>query len=73
MANAGAFTGVLSLKIGDPDTLLPKSGEVVWGGPGTTKLKFLVADAITDLDVWYTEPADSTSLLDRTLGQQDEN
>ena len=32
---------------------------------------FNAGDAWSDVDVWYTVPADTTSLLDRTLYQDD--
>lgn len=70
-AVAGTFTGQLALLIGDVNTVSPASGEMLWAGPGSAELRFNVGDAITDLDIWYTVPADTTSLMDRTLGQSD--
>lgn len=73
-ATAGTFTGILALKINPDDNDLPSSGEVFWDGPGTTRLRFAKADAITAVSITYAR-ADAgnlaCSLLDRTLGQRD--
>ncbi len=71
IAQAGAFTGRLTLVLDTREDIAVPPGTMVWSGPGTTRLRFNATDAITDLDVWYTEPADTTSLLERTLGQTD--
>lgn len=71
VAQAGTFTGRMALVIDAREGIIIPSGTMVWSGPGSTRVRFNAGDAITDLDVWYTVPADTTSLLERALGQQD--
>jgi len=71
VANAGTFTGRLELVIDARDTSAPRSGQAMWDGPGSTRLRFNASDAITDLDAWYAQSTDTLSALDRVLGQRD--
>ena len=69
VAGAGT-TGRLALKIG-ASGVLPLPGEMVWEGPGSAIVRFNAGDAWTDVDIWYSVAADTLSLLERSLGQQD--
>ena len=73
IAQAGVFTGRMTLVIDPRAGIAIPSGTIVWDGPGTTRVRFNLTDAITDLDIWYTIPADTTSLQERILGQIDGN
>lgn len=70
VATAGAVTGRKTLVIGD-SSVVPRTGEVVWAGPGTTSMRFASADAVTASDFTYAR-ADGvgslTSLGLRVLG-----
>lgn len=70
VATAGTFTGRLALKIGDA-SVLPKTGEAVWGGPGSLEVRLNAGDAITAVDFKYTQSTDTASILERALGQRD--
>ncbi len=73
-ATAGAFTGIMTLIIDPRTTRIPKSGEAVWDGKGSTLIRLNNGDAITALSVLYsrTDGANrSTSLFERVLGQTD--
>jgi hypothetical protein len=72
VSNAGVYTGAMALVIDPREGIAVPSGTMVWSGPGSTRLRFNATDAITDLDVWYTVPADTVSAMERNLGQQDQ-
>ena len=71
VAQAGTFTGRMTLVIDAAEDIAVQSGTIVWSGPGTTRIRFNATDAITDLDVWYSVPADTVSAMERNLGQRD--
>lgn len=71
VATAGVFTGTMTLVIDSREGIAVPPGTMVWSGPGSTRLRFNAADAITALDVWYADAADEVSALSRILGQQD--
>lgn len=73
-ATAGAFTGILVLRINADDTVIPQSGQALWDGPGTTRIRLNKGDAITALSSTHALSDGSntnTSVLERTIGQRD--
>lgn len=73
-ATAGVFTGVPALIIDSSDARIPKPGEVLWDGPGSTRLRFNSGDAVTAADLLYSRTDGAnirTALLERILGQRD--
>jgi hypothetical protein len=71
-AIAGAGTlGTLTLIINsDPDFAVPPTS-CAWDGPGSTTLRFNAADAYTDVDIKYTVSGALVSVLERTLGKNE--
>ncbi len=70
-AGAGALNVALTLIIDNRDATVPNAGEIVWDGPGATRVRFNAADAFTAVDVKYVTPGADVSILERTLSQND--
>lgn len=69
-AIAGAGTlGILTLIINNDDNFAVPATSVAWDGPGATRLRFNAADAYTDVDIKYTVDGVLVSVLERSLGK----
>ncbi len=70
---AGTSTGIKTLflaPISGAGAYVPKAGECVWQ-PGTKKVLFNAADAITAASFTYSVGTEAVSILPRQLGQSD--
>lgn len=70
-AGAGATGVPLTIIVDNSDDRVPNEGEVVWDGPGQTRVRFNATDAYTAVDVKYGTDAAVVSGLERSLGQKD--
>ena len=70
-AGAGALNAALTLIVDNRDATVPNAGEIVWDGPGATRVRFNAADAFTAVDVKYVTDGVDVSILERSLSQND--
>lgn len=70
-AGAGALNAALTLIVDNDDNRVVNAGEIVWDGPGNTRIRFNATDAYTAVNVKYTVPGSNVSIFERTLGQRD--
>lgn len=70
-AGAGALNAALTLIVDNDDDRVVNAGEIVWDGPGNTRIRFNATDAFTAVNVKYLVPGSNVSILERVLGQND--
>ena len=72
-AGVGVLNVPLTLLITNDEQVTPAPGQVLWDGPGRTRVRFNATDAFTAVDVTYTVAGvPRASILERNLGQSDQ-